>query len=274
MTGAPIQRLTIDTPRGRASFLALGAGRPVVLVHGLGLSADVWRPHMAALADRGYGVLAPDLPGFGESESGNGRTGHSVPEMAAWLAGFADTLRLPAPAWVGHSISAQFLLRLAAASPARTAALVLAAPTGRPGRHLLRQFTGLIRTAFRERAGLVARVLRQYTRDVVPTIGTWVRARHHDALPDARTVHVPALVVVGGRDPVVPGEFGERLARTLPRGTLKRIEGAAHAVALDPLQPFLDALVEFLAGAYRPLPTRDWWKSAGITSKFHGSSGR
>ena len=41
-----------------------GAGEPLVLLHGLGLSWRSWKPVIPALAER-HDVLALDLPGFG-----------------------------------------------------------------------------------------------------------------------------------------------------------------------------------------------------------------
>ena len=38
---------------------------PVVLVHGLGVSADYWVRNAPVIAADGFRVLAPDLPGFG-----------------------------------------------------------------------------------------------------------------------------------------------------------------------------------------------------------------
>jgi pimeloyl-ACP methyl ester carboxylesterase len=42
-----------------------GEGPPIVLVHGLGVSADYWWRNGPPLAAAGHRVLAPDLPGFG-----------------------------------------------------------------------------------------------------------------------------------------------------------------------------------------------------------------
>ena len=39
----------------------------IVLIHGLGDEADTWRHVIPLLADAGYRVIAPDLPGFGRS---------------------------------------------------------------------------------------------------------------------------------------------------------------------------------------------------------------
>ena len=45
-----------------------GEGRPVVLLHGWPLSADMWDPQMIALADAGFRAIAYDRRGFGRSD--------------------------------------------------------------------------------------------------------------------------------------------------------------------------------------------------------------
>ncbi len=44
-----------------------GQGRPVILLHGWPLSADMWDPQMIALADAGFRAIAYDRRGFGRS---------------------------------------------------------------------------------------------------------------------------------------------------------------------------------------------------------------
>lgn len=254
-----------------ARVLEAGSGPPVVLVHGLGLDADLWAPHLSGLAALGFRALAPDMPGFGHSDGP--LTGLSTPDTAAWLGRLASALELERPAWVGHSIATQQLVRLAVAEPERVAALVLAAPTGRTGRHRLHQFLGLARTAFRERPGIVTGVLRRYLLGPVTTLGTWLRSTGHDTALDAPRVRAPTLLVLGQGDPVVPDEFGLLLLRLMPDAALERVEGAAHAVALDPAPTFTAAVGRFLARRYCPGVSTRRWKSSGMTSKFHGSSG-
>lgn len=49
-------------------FWSLGDhGSPVILIHGLGASAEIWMPNVEALAKH-HRVYIPDLPGFGRSE--------------------------------------------------------------------------------------------------------------------------------------------------------------------------------------------------------------
>lgn len=226
-----------------------GGGPVVVLVHGLGLAAGAWRPHLPLLAGAGFRVLAPDLPGFGRS-AGPLR-GYSIPATAAWLERFAAAEGLEAAAWVGHSLSSQILLRFARDRPGRVTALVLAAPTGQ-GRGMSRvgaQFVGLAADAFRERAGLVASVVRRYFVSPVATLLTWIGARNQRPESDASGVRAPVLIVLGEEDPVVDVRFARRLARRLRDVRLRVVPHAAHAVALDPAHHFCELVAAFLRRA-------------------------
>lgn len=222
------------------------SGPAVVLVHGLGLSADVWDYHVERIGRAGHRVLAPDLPGFGGSPGP--RSGLDVEAAAHWLARFAHDHAVRRAAWIGHSVSAQYVLRLAAIRPDLTAGLVLAAPTGQRGSlRWLTQLLGLARTASREPPRLVARVLRHYaTTPPRRTIGSWLGARRHDVLADAGRVRCPVSVVAGGRDPVVPIAFAARLSAAAAKGELIVIPESAHGVALDPPEPFCAVLLSFL----------------------------
>lgn len=233
----------------KVRVLERGEGPAVVFVHGLGLTGGVWRPHLDTLAAAGYRVLAPDLPGFGHSEGPV--SGLSMAGAADWLAELALAMGVRRAAWVGHSVGAQQVVRLAVRSPDRVDALVLAAPTGRAGRHMVRQPLGLITTTFQEEPRLVGDVIRRYMRSPISTLATWARAQRHDLALDAARTRCPTLLVAGDRDAVVPTHFLELLLQLFPDATLHWIEGGTHAVAIDPVEPFTDALLGFLGRRYR-----------------------
>jgi len=87
-----------------------GAGRPLVLVHGLGSTWRSWDPVLPALAARRE-VVAVDLPGFGATPPLDGEV--SVATLADALVGFLDAQGLRDADLVGSSVGARLVLELA-----------------------------------------------------------------------------------------------------------------------------------------------------------------
>lgn len=225
-----------------------GSGPPLVLVHGLGVSADYWYRNGPPLAAAGFRVLAPDLPGFGRTEGPDG--GLPVTAQAAALLAWSRTMELGPALYVGHSLSCQCLLELAASAPERIRGLVLASPTGAPVPYRrLRQALAFLADIPREDWRLVPVVGEAYLRaGPLRVLRTWRRGAEHDPLPLLPRVRAPARVVVGARDPVVSRDFAETLADGLPGDRRVRwIEGAAHAVHFGRPDAFNRAVAEFAA---------------------------
>src|SRR5688500_3859994 len=152
----------VEVESGRVRYREAGSGQPIVLVHGLGVSADYWVRNGPALAAAGLRVLAPDLPGFGRTAGP--RDGLSVSAQAEAVHRWAQALDLPPAVYVGHSLSCQTILELAVIHPDTVRGLVLAAPTGKgtPAWRLLGQAVGLIRDVRRESVKLAALVFEAY----------------------------------------------------------------------------------------------------------------
>lgn len=96
-----------------------GEGPPLVLLHGLGMSREVWRPVVPLLA-REREVIAVDLPGFGASPSGPG----TVPGLADAVAAFVASLGIERPHVAGNSLGGGVALTLGATGRARTVCAV------------------------------------------------------------------------------------------------------------------------------------------------------
>ena len=222
-----------------------GSGPVLVLVHGLGCSADYWVRNGPPLAAAGLRVLAPDLPGFGRTP-GPWR-GLNIDQQATALAAWADALDLPPAAYVGHSLSCQTVVDLAADHPGHAVALLLAAPTGdRSEKRRIRETIGFARDTFREPLALVPWIAEAYLRaGLVRWFMTWWVAKHHDLFGTAARVPVPCRVLVGARDPVVPVRFARSVADAL-RGDLVVLPRAAHAVIFDAAERFNRAILDFL----------------------------
>ncbi|MEU3007298.1 alpha/beta hydrolase [Streptomyces sp. NPDC007020] len=123
-------------------------GIPLVLVHGIRVSARMWDPHARILAPR-FRITAPDLPGHGTQrdrpfslEEAVARVGLAVEESA-----LATGRR---PLVVGASLGGYVTLAYGAAHPDHAAAVLVQGATARPDR-----LTGWVyRTAARAIWGL------------------------------------------------------------------------------------------------------------------------
>ena len=106
-------------------------GRPLALVHGLGSSARNWWRVGPALATTGRRVIAPDLPGHGQTGhwAGHHRFRDNALDLAAWIR--AAGLDGPDLQVVGHSWGGMTVAALPIAG-IRPATLVLVDTVARP----------------------------------------------------------------------------------------------------------------------------------------------
>jgi pimeloyl-ACP methyl ester carboxylesterase len=113
------ERFVVEAAGVPFSVLAWGdrADPPLLLIHGVTSNAEIWWRTGPALAAAGHRVLAPDLPGHGETGHWNGH--HRFAEMAADVAALAGALGIAQPAdrlaAMGHSWGARITACLPAA---------------------------------------------------------------------------------------------------------------------------------------------------------------
>jgi pimeloyl-ACP methyl ester carboxylesterase len=117
---SPLPTASGTTAHGTA-YRRHGHGRPVVLIHGVGMNQQVWEPQLAALASR-FEVITFDMLGHGQSElpPSEAKLAHYTEQVRQLL----DDLGLPAAAIVGHSMGALVAIDFAVRHPERCLALV------------------------------------------------------------------------------------------------------------------------------------------------------
>ena len=254
-----------------------GSGAPLVLLHGFALHGGVFAPLVERLA-RDRRLIVVDLPGHGHSAQ------VPVSTLEDTAAAVAATLRSVHDAGgacdgadvLGWSFGGQVALALAAARPASVRRLVLACTTpsfvARPGfdsamdEAMLRRFGDELRVAYRltlqrfltlqvqgsaaAHATLAALRTRLFARGepspgaLAATLALLVGTDLRAAVP---LVGVPALVLAGPRDTLVPLAASEWLAAHLPDARLQLIDGAAHAPFLSHPDAFAAAVERFLS---------------------------
>lgn len=112
----------------RLALHRVGAGRPVVLLHGLFSSADMnwikWG-HAAAIAEQGYEVLMPDLRAHGDSAAPQDPAAYPPDALARDLAALVDHLQLTDYDLGGFSLGARTVIHAVAKGMVAPARLIV-----------------------------------------------------------------------------------------------------------------------------------------------------
>jgi pimeloyl-ACP methyl ester carboxylesterase len=246
-----------------------GSGVPLVLLHGFPLSSGVFGS-VRPVVERAGRVVTVDLRGFGRSDAPE--VAYGIPDLAGDVLRVADHLGLERFVLGGHSMGGYVALQVAAEHRDRLAGLVLvdtraAADTesaaerrreaaaeirqGRRGAFLDGLLPGLVGHSTRERQPELLDVLR----GMAAGVPDHVLAGCLDGMrgrPDRRSLlgelQVPALVMVGAEDELVPVEEARTMAEALPRGRLKVVPEAGHTPTLERPVVAGDAIAVFVRG--------------------------
>ena len=107
----------------KIAYTDVGSGRPVVLIHGYPFNRSLWNEQVEALSGS-YRVIAPDLRGFGESDSSDGSS--TMSRMAQDVAALLDHLGVPRATFGALSMGGYVTLAFYKQFASRVRALILA----------------------------------------------------------------------------------------------------------------------------------------------------
>jgi poly(3-hydroxyoctanoate) depolymerase len=264
-TRAEVRTVEVGEVRLRTSVR--GAGRPLLLVTGLGASLDLAEPFERELAARGRQVISFDAPGIGGSTPY--RSPRRMPGLARTVTGLLDALGLDEVDVFGVSLGGVVAQQLTHQAPDRVGGLVLAATApgmgGMPGapsallslttprryrdpEHYLRIagriYGGKARTDPR---GLLSSTIgRLQAPSMAGYVGQLYAITGWSSMPWLHTVRHPTLVVAGDDDPIVPLVNGRILAWRMPNATLHVVPGGGHLFILERPAEIADLVTGFL----------------------------
>lgn len=251
-------------------------GSPVLLLHGWGSSALLFRQNLPALARAGHRAVAVDLKGHGLSDKPERDRDYTLTAMKDHVMEIMDALALPRCALVGQSMGGRIALEVARLAPSRVDRLVLISPVGigefRP-RALLR-LAGwraleplgsrlATRTVVRLALGLVyggrARpsdeLIEQYCEplqysEYSRVLQRFVREFSWDPVEAGLLEGIRAriLVVLGTRDVVLSVARDHPLLRERPRLRVAWVEGAGHVPNDECPEEVNRVMIDFLRG--------------------------
>lgn len=267
-------RHEIDIDGVRMHFMDLGAGEPVVMIHGIGDSTYSWRENAPALVGAGFRVVLVDQPGFGRSAIPRDGWSYAVERQAEAVLRVADRLDIDRFRLVGHSLGGGESLYLAWKHPDRVDRVAVLSPPSQRTSCPFGLGTDLIAWAFGTR-WFTARALRsayhrpdrvsdvmidEYARllDRPGRMGRGVLGGvcrdYFSPTYDQMTRHYgeirPALLVVWGeQDTWHPLSFGTELHAAVPSSRLEVVPDAGHNVHQEKPDLVNPLLVRFLRGA-------------------------
>ena len=210
----------------------------LLLLPGLGLGPEAWRPTVTALPPMTRAAVLP-LPGYGL------RASHDTDLAPRTLADVVVArLHEHGPAVLaGHSASCQVAVHAAAKAPGLVLALVLVGPTTDPRARSWPRLAGRwVATAAHEPPGQVPSLARQYHRTTLPTMARAMDAARRESTEAAlAATRCPVRVVRGRHDRICPADWAGRL------GPATTLHAGGHMVPLTHGELVAEVLAEVLA---------------------------
>lgn len=250
------------------SYAEQGTGRPLLLIHGFPLSKAIWEPQFSGLPDTAR-LLAPDLRGHGESEAIPGP--YPMDMLAEDCLTLLDSLGVKQPAVVcGLSMGGYVALSLARNHPNRLAGLILAAT--RAGADSAEGKTNREKLAARVRENgiqpvieaMLPKMLSPRTYDTNPALVEQVRGIMEETSPEGAVaallgmrdrpdstpllgrLDLPALIVHGADDQIIPVAEAEAMHAAIKGSRLEILPNAGHLLNMEQAGLFNQAVQEFL----------------------------
>jgi pimeloyl-ACP methyl ester carboxylesterase len=256
----PLQTSTIiaDIPPVHLRATAMGDGKPLILLPGLGRPSSDVQPLAELLVNAGYAVLLPDPRGLGDSHGPlEGITLHDLAaDVAAllkrWIAGPATI--------IGHAFGNRIARALAADRPELVGAVVLLSSSGKvqptPGIAEAIRLAQAIDTPPDIRRAAVQQAWFAPGGDVTPWLDGWSQPVMAAYLAAAAATPVDdwwtageaeVLIVQGLADVAAPVGNGRLLKQELGnRGTLVELPDIGHAMPVEDPHACAEAILAFM----------------------------
>ena len=247
---------------------------PIILIHGFISSNLVWNEVFLPLANAGFRVIAPDLPGYGYSDKpSDGR--YTIDAQAYAVLGLMDRLGIDQATIVGASYGGAIAATIALDYSERVAKLILvgAVSNDQPKKKLLLRLAGVpLLGDIATPLFLGSRwILRKRTQDVYRRLGypldeRKLEARHHlletanthramirtirrweaDRISrEASLIRQPTLLVWGEEDTHIPISEAFRLRDAIPNSRLTVFRNCGHLPPTEYPEKFVEVVAEF-----------------------------
>jgi pimeloyl-ACP methyl ester carboxylesterase len=268
---AGFRRKTVQVDDHRVAYSEGGKGEPVILVHGFGASSDNWN-RMAGRLTKKYHVIAPDLPGWGQSTRMDSAS-YAYPQQVERLHQFVGALGLKRFHLIGHSMGGFISSAYAARYPEEVVTLALLAPHGvtepQPAELALSvaagdnwlvarnqpEFERLLNKVFAKRPYVPKTVLKVFAayaiRGSAKSARIFAEMQTNDPPLEARLAQIkaPTLIVWGDQDRVLHVSGSEVFRQGIKSSELLVLPGVGHMPLIESARECATAWIEFVKKA-------------------------
>jgi len=238
--------------------------RVLVLIHGLGASAERWE-HVIPELSKKYTVIAPDLPGFGYSDKPS--LDYTPQFFAEFLSDFLETIGINRCSMIGSSLGGQIVAEYAMTYHKKIENIILVSPAG-VMKHLtpaleayataaLYPNPDTVSYAFQMMSGIDEEVPVNVIDDFIERMmmpnakmafmSSLLGLKNADII-NHRLVNISAsaLVIWGENDPVIPIKYANDFVTSLKDCQYIKMQNCGHTPYVEDPKRFTDSVLDFL----------------------------
>lgn len=251
---------TVFVDNLKINLKVVGQGEPILILHGWGSSIKSWLKVQEFLAEKGFKVIVPDLPGFGES---------SVPEKAWTVVDYKNfiirlikEMGLNQFSLLGHSFGGRISIKLAQKHPEKIKSLILCNSSGiklelDQKTKMIYSFSRLGNTLFSKRLFSRFRKLakkifyfflrhKDYVKANKIMRKTLKSVISEDLLPELSQIKARTLIVWGEKDDMVPLKAAYIFKEKIPNSELKIFPNVKHSPHKQIPEKLAETIIDFV----------------------------
>lgn len=232
-----------------------GSGKPILFLHSFGHNKDMWYPQLNHLLELGYRVIAPDMPGHGDSSFN--RESHTVDLIGQSYIELLNELGIERTIVAGISIGGYIALRMWARRPDLISGLIMCCSKAEADTDAIKDrrrtqienirkngLESFVETGAPKRVSPKTAEERPWVVDWIKMMNFTVSAEANAATLEAMalkeddtdtlsTIDVPTLILSGSHDIFIPEESPHNLHKGIRGSVHHVIQDAGHVASLE-----------------------------------------
>jgi 2-hydroxy-6-oxonona-2,4-dienedioate hydrolase len=261
-----VQENFVQVDGNKIRYLESGNSKNIlVLVHGLGASAERWNNVIPTFAKH-YRVIVPDLIGFGYSDKPI--VDYTPDFFSAFLGKFFDALGIKRPNVIGSSLGGQIVAEYASTNPNNIEKLILVSPAGAmkqstpaldayimaalyPNPQSAKNAFELMESSGNQVDDIIVQGFierMQLPNAKLAFMSTVLGLKNSEIItPKLHMIKCPTLLIWGSKDPVIPIQHAEYFVSYIVDCIFHIMDGCGHTPYVQEPETFSSTVLKFLS---------------------------